>query len=1545
MSNDRYELDIDVNAQNGVKAFQQLEKAEAAVRKESDKLTAALQKQQAAADTLGKCYSTVGAQNTQMGKRYAEDSRLLTAQISNQRALETQLQSSSRAQLAYAASVQKLGGTYGRNIAELQANNAAQKSQQAQFNASAKAQIAYAAQVQRLNGVYGGNTAQLQANIAAQNKHFQSLSNTRYALYDAAQAYIGLAGAMGGPAIAAITFNTVFEKSFSSVRRTTLVTGQELESLRADLVALSTSMPTSFDSLAQIATIGAQLGVATRDIENFTKLVSQFSATTNVSVEETSKGLGRLAQLTKTAGYEYENLGSAIYQVGVTSVATEKEILDMASEIATSGNLAGFANYQIVALAGALASLGVQPEAARGSLMRIFNTIETGATSGGEKLEKLAQISGMTSAEFAKTWGSDAQAAFTAFVNGLSNIQKQGGNTNSVLKDLGVSAIRDIRTMEILANNTGIYANALKESESAYASGTALQEGYAIQMQNLADKMVILGNVLKAIADSVGQGFAPILLSAADAAKRLADAFLLIVNNPVGKFFAVLAVGVAAAGAAALAWQGIMALVKAGVIALTVSFQGIRENASLLSGGLVELTREFLNTSYAMAGTNAAARSTGTTLAATATEAYVAQRALEGSGQGARLATAAMKGFKLTLASTGVGLALMAIPEIINQIGEAFKSNSEKAQDFFGSFDNLDSAIAKDTEIWKENGESIRTIKGEVSDAAAKTTEYSSVVSDAGLTQKSFGGETDTATAAIKNQTIALGANSKAAYVNYLAQNKDFSDAYTQSREELKKLGFDMSTYLDATLKGTGEAYIQSLRSKLVDLRDAAEMAPVGAGSTRTQQETEQIKRYRDLIGLLDRMSQGSAQLDTKSRELANSQLFAADAGVDLTGGLKQEGDTAGETAGKLSELVAESTKTVSATVSIQKAVYDLTSSLAENGNAFTSYTEAGRNNLGALSSTLETLAKSAGDNTDEFAANLIGVVETLQASGAEITGELDYLVDLMQTTFGNAWGVNVDTTAARTDLAAFIAQTIAALRQRAELERSNAASALSLGDWAGYNRALIAAKAAEQGVANAERVQSAAAKAAANGTNSLSEAQKKQAGSADKANKSSKSLSKTVRTMTDYMSDLKKVVSSAFDFRFGLDQAKRDLSDAQDSIKDTIADFQAYMSDTNLSDGTADQLAAMGSAYSLAASEIADAAQRILDAQASLSENRADRGIAQYQLGVAVQYGDELRAAKLRAKIADLDAESLKINRELASAQQDMSQAQTSTANSASEQMETLTQKWQDYILELINSGASTKTVNKAMADAKANIQNLGTQIGMSSSNIQKYVGGINDVKKAIDKVPKKLTVSASTDPATRAIKEFLVSKELNSLKSGVNVPIGATVNKESLAKAARAQKLLADISEAFAQASKLAATDPNKAAKWRAKGLELQAKLISGSYRQGGFTGQGAANEEAGIVHRGEFVIPKPMVNQSTGLPYADALGRIMRGYQSGGYVTAPKVSRASSTGVSIVELSPTDRVLLAAAGNITLTLDGKIVASSVNQRNKNSDYRGQG
>ena len=44
---------------------------------------------------------------------------------------------------------------------------------------------------------------------------------------------------------------------------------------------------------------------------------------------------------------------------------------------------------------------------------------------------------------------------------------------------------------------------------------------------------------------------------------------------------------------------------------------------------------------------------------------------------------------------------------------------------------------------------------------------------------------------------------------------------------------------------------------------------------------------------------------------------------------------------------------------------------------------------------------------------------------------------------------------------------------------------------------------------------------------------------------------------------------------------------------------------------------------------------------------------------------------------------------------------------------------------------------------------------------------------------------------------------------------------------------------------------------------------------FAEGGFTGRGGKHEEAGIVHKGEYVLPKEQVNQATGLPKAGAVG----------------------------------------------------------------------
>ena len=801
----------------------------------------------------------------------------------------------------------------------------------------------------------------------------------------------------------------------------------------------------------------------------------------------------------------------------------------------------------------------------------------------------------------------------------------------------------------------------------------------------------------------------------------------------------------------------------------------------------------------------------------------------------------------------------------------------------------------------------------------------------------------------------------------------------------------------------------------------------------------------------MDRLAGASDVLNEKSKAAANSQEFLAAAGVKVGTAAQEEANGLGEVTGKMSDLVSSAMSGVDATLTINNAIGDLAESLSQNGNAFDTYSEKGRNNLEALRNTLSTLATSAGDDSATFAGNLIGIVEALQSNGVVIGGDLEYLIGLMQNTFGTTWGVSVDSSLARQDLAAFISQTIAALKQRLLLERQNAAAALSLKDWAAYNNATIAAKNAEKQLTSAQSIQAASSKTAEQATKSVAKAHDKQANSAKNAGNASKGLTKTVRTMTDYMSDLKKVLSTAFDIRFGAAQAKRDLADIQEAIVASVESMSAHsevlseritatFGASDAQDEITKSVRAIADAYKSAADDVRDATQAILDAQADLADDSANRKIAEYQLSVAEMYGDELRAAEIRAKLVGLDAKSAKSQSDLVSAQESLASAQSRTnktllgssdaavenreaiegllnkyvdyakavrksgatqktanalirdaqsaflaqatalgfssdelatyarvidpvtdaeleqtkaARESARQMEELTDKWTEYILELKNSGASSSEVSAAMQAAKADIQNLGAQMGLSGAAIGPYTAQIDSIKTAIDKVPKNLTVSFDPDPMKRSLAEFdaaldktqgkasTLKDTLGKLGGGDGGTIKTPeIDDKKLRKLELQTKRLLYLQYAAGYAGKGQTDNYNH---WISEADKIQNKINSGSYQQGGFTGYGAASEVAGIVHKGEFVIPKPMVNQSTGLPYADALGRIMRGYQGGGYVTAPP--RAASASTSIVELSPTDRALLAAAGNVSIAVDGKVLAATVNKANKNSNIRGQG
>ena len=1630
MSDEEYEIGVGVDATQAINQLQKVESATNKLKATADKATPSLIKQSQALDK-------VAASAQKMSKAQAAAAKTVTG-FKGQSTTQGQLDLYNKilpAQTRYAAEVKKLGGVYGQDTRAIQSNVLAQKAQ----------------------------VASLRAAQTAQNKYYQSLSNTRYALYDASQAYLGLATGLMAPAAAAIAFSTQYDKAFSSVRRTTLETGAPLQQLRDDLVQLTTEMPTSFEAVANIATIGAQLNVAAADLGNFTKVVAMFSATTNTSVDAAAVGLGRLAQLTHTAGSDYEALGSAIYRVGITSVATEQEILDMASEIATSGDLAGFTNHQIIALAGSLSSLGVQPEAARGSLMRIFNVIETGAASGGAALEKLADVSGMSSATLQKTWGTDSQRVFTAFVRGLGKMQDAGGNTNAVLKSMGVTAIRDIRTLQILANNTDIYANALQESNEAYNSGSALREGYALQMQNLADKMQMLFNTLKAVADAIGGEFAPVLIDMAESAKALADGFLWLSKTPVGGVLAALTVAVMAGAGAMFAINAIVMIVKASLAALTTSMIGLRDNAGILSGGLKGLALSFYDVSRGIIATDVAARRSTGGFSGMANGAYQAKRAVEGVTAGTRGASTALVGFKSLLATTGIGLALVALPAIVDAISNSLKSGADKARDYFGTFDSLDAAIKADTEAWKaavaagdSAANSFRLVNGTVEESITVTGTFAKEMKAAAEGQDTWGSKVDETTKKITDQTVALGAATKAAFANELANggSEDGGDSvakiWAKNKEAFKEMGVSASAYLNAAIANTGDAYLAQYKVQVRQQLLALEASTLGTDQGATQAETEQINKYREQLKALDLLAGAAQVLGEKAQEAADKQGFLGDAGLAAKSKLDQEASSLDSLTSKMTDIVNANTSMLDSTLGVEGAFSDLATSIASNGSSFDAYSAAGQANLSALKGAVSDLATASGDDTAAFSANLMGMIATLQSSGNAISGDLSFLLDILQQTFGAQWGVDVSTDAARQNINVYIAKVIEAINVTRQLAQSDADMALSLGNWSAYNDAMIKVNAANKSLAQVENIQSAATKAAAKGVKNLSDAHKKQAGSADKASKANnnnaKSAKKAARTYADWADDLKKVIDRANEFRWSASDAFAEIEKANknvvremvESMYDLEGAYTRVFSGREFSDAFSSMFNDLRDSAEDAADAVTSAKNSILSAQAELSGLASDTSNLQYALGVANTYGDTLRAQEIQAELAKVESDRADTETRLATATRDLQRAQDSQNKSltdgsdqaienratvrkllgtytdyldnlvesgataddlnnviaqsktdfvnqgkalgfSSDEMQQYTSlfdkfastggttsaemtdavrdlydAWEDYIVQLANSGATQATINKAISDGKTAVSNLGAQMGLSKTAIDEYKGAFDGLKTILDKIPKNVSVTfaADTSAAQKAIEEFKTTLDKAATAAGtldskldkisgsggtINTP---TLDDKKLRKLELQAERLLYLQYAAGYAGKGQTSNYDH---WIKKAAAIESKINSGNYSSGGFTGQGGKYEPAGIVHKGEYVIPKSMVNQNTGLPYADALGRVMRGYAGGGYVTAPQ--RATNASASIVELSPTDRALLAAAGNVTITVDGKVLASSVNRANRNGNIRGAG
>lgn len=307
-----------------------------------------------------------------------------------------------------------------------------------------------------------------------------------------------------------------FEDAFTGVEKTVDGTEQQMAELKQGIRDMAKEIPSTTTEISAVAEAAGQLGIKTEDILSFTRVMIDLGNSTNLSAEEAASSLAKFANVTKMSANDYDKLGATIVALGNNFATTEADIVEMATRLAATGELAGLSQSQILSLATAMSSVGIEAEAGGSAMSKLLKQIQVAVETGSSDLKDFAKVAGMTTSEFKQAFEKDAVSALTAFISGLNDTKRNGKSAVAILEDMDLKEVRLSNTILSLANASDVMTKAVKVGGEAWEDNTALTNEANKRYDTLKSKITIAINKIKDLAITFGNKLTPTLSKTID---------------------------------------------------------------------------------------------------------------------------------------------------------------------------------------------------------------------------------------------------------------------------------------------------------------------------------------------------------------------------------------------------------------------------------------------------------------------------------------------------------------------------------------------------------------------------------------------------------------------------------------------------------------------------------------------------------------------------------------------------------------------------------------------------------------------------------------------------------------------------------------------------------------------------------------------------------------------------------------------------------------------------------------------------------------------
>ena len=315
-----------------------------------------------------------------------------------------------------------------------------------------------------------------------------------------------------------------YESAFAGVKKTVDETATvSYQKLSDGIRQMAKELPASAVQIANVAEVAGQLGIKADDILTFSRTMIDMGESTNLSAEEAATAIAKIANILGLTSDEYGRFGASVVDLGNNFATTEKDIVEMTNRLAAGGKLAGLTAPEILGLATAMSSVGIEAEAGgtamTQTLTAIGNAVSLTTKDSADDLALIAKVAGTTSEEFQKAWKEKPAEALQSFIKGLNTAREQGANMDAILMKLGMTGVRQGNMLKSLALSSDKMSAAVERSNQAWKDNTALTNEANKRYETTESQLKMFRNQVTDLAIEFGEPLIKALRSGLDAVK------------------------------------------------------------------------------------------------------------------------------------------------------------------------------------------------------------------------------------------------------------------------------------------------------------------------------------------------------------------------------------------------------------------------------------------------------------------------------------------------------------------------------------------------------------------------------------------------------------------------------------------------------------------------------------------------------------------------------------------------------------------------------------------------------------------------------------------------------------------------------------------------------------------------------------------------------------------------------------------------------------------------------------------------------------------